>query len=347
MDFLPCFEWNGFEYLDSGRFWACVQAGSDGLPRPRLAHDAYIAWMTGLLWGGKHGRRYEGLLKRAVAEDGKEFRACLDRAFGRARAEALVQRVTEGNFHGLEAEAGLLRRALAWRCLKRSPLATFSRVARHWACELRLHLKPPFPWIAVLGPDGSGKSSVIAGLREQFKATRIGVMEAHWGPRPRKEGEAPGAPVIDPQGRPPRGTILSIGKTGWLCLRWCFALSGPLRHARAKRAMLLSDRYFDDLLVDPRRYRYGASLCWARWMFGFLPRPDRVILLLAPAAVILARKQEVSPEELARQLDSYQDLARRLGTRAAVLDAAKPLPDVVRDATGVAFECLRERSCPA
>ena len=263
VDFLPCFEWNGFEYLEAARFWNSVRTGSDGLPRPRLAHDAFIAWMTGLLWGGKHGTRYESLLKRAVAEDGEEFHSCLERAFGGDRAGALVRRVTEENFEGLEQQAGMLRRTLARRCLARSPRATCRRVTEHWACELRHHLKPPFPWIAVLGPDGSGKSSVIAGMTGKFRASRIGVLPVHWRPVLRRRPEAGPAPVVtDPHGREPRGFLLSIAKTLLLVLRWTAALAWPVRHVRAKHSALLCDRYFDDLTVDPRRYRYGASVGW-------------------------------------------------------------------------------------
>ncbi len=79
-------------------------------------------------------------------------------------------------------------------------------------------------------------------------------------------------------------------------------------HLRAKREIVLSDRFYMDLLADPRRYRYGASLGLAKFVFRFLPRPDRVIILHTDAETILARKEEVSKSELKRQLDSYPDL---------------------------------------
>jgi thymidylate kinase len=331
LDFLPCFEWNGIEYLDPVRFWDGVRPGDDGLPRPRVAHDAFVAWMTGLLWGGKHGRRYEDLLKRALEEDAEEFEACLREAFGAASGEALMRRVKHGRYEGLDDEAGSLRRALLGRNLGRAPMTTLRRVLRHWVCELRHHVKPPFPWIALLGPDGSGKSSVIAGLMAKFRAGRIGVLPVHWRPTVRrKSGSAP--VVTDPHGREPRGFLLSIAKTGLLVLRWQAALAWPLRHVRAKHSVLLCDRYFDDLTVDPRRYRFGAAAGWARAMFRVLPRPDRVLFLLGPAETIHGRKQEVPMDELRRQLAAYRELAGRLGPRALVLDAGLPLEEVVEQA---------------
>src|SRR5690606_9284852 len=112
---------------------------------------------------------------------------------------------------------------------------------------------------------------------------------------------------------------------------------GPVGHARSKRAILLSDRYFDDLLVDPRRYRYGAPISWARAMFRALPRPDRVLLLLGDAEAIHARKREVTLEELGRQLGAYRDLAASLGPRAVVIDATRPLEEVREAAWTAAF----------
>ena len=46
-------------------------------------------------------------------------------------------------------------------------------VIRHWIREAKLHYRPPLPFVAFLGPDGSGKSSVIEGFSERLKVMRL------------------------------------------------------------------------------------------------------------------------------------------------------------------------------
>ncbi len=78
--------------------------------------------------------------------------------------------------------------------------------------------------------------------------------------------------------------------------------------AASRGGVLLFDRYHGDLLVDPRRYRYGAPLGWARLASRLMPQPDLVLFLDAGPDVLLARKQEVSREGLERSRQRYREL---------------------------------------
>ncbi len=332
IDLLPVFEWQGIIYLDSTRFWSQVGPGPDGLPRPCVAHDAFIVWMTGLLWGARYSDRYDRLISRAAREQPGELAQCLTEAFGHSLGGQLLDLAHAGTPGLAVARVRAMRFALWRQALRRAGLESLSGSVRHWRTELRHHIRPPYPWIAVLGPDGSGKSAVIAALRERLKPTRLDLLECHWWPEPMEKGAAPGPPVTDPHSRRPRGTLLSIGKTVLLGLRWWLARLGKTGHARSKRAMVISDRYYDDLLVDPRRYRYGANLCWARWMFRLLPRPDRVLVLVGEPEEIHRRKKELPLAEVRRQMEAYRELADKLGDRAVVIDAGRPLIEVAERA---------------
>ena len=269
VDLLPVFEWNGLSYLDTDRFWKGVQKGDDGIPRPRLAHDALIAWMTGVLGGKSFKDRYSPMITSALTEDGVEFRECLREAFGKGWAEILEDWMKAGDPGKAAQHADGLRRALFAKQMRNSPGKCLAGQGTHWWTEFRHHLKPPYPWVAILGPDGSGKSSVIEGVQEKLKARRIGIKMIHWSPRILRKGqEAPGGVVPDPHSSPPRGLLMSTLKLGLITAEWVFGSSWYVRHPRAKSKLLVSDRYYNDLLVDPKRYRFGAPLSWARAVFG-------------------------------------------------------------------------------
>lgn len=341
VDLLPVFEWNGIEYLDPDRFWVGVSKDESGLPRPRLAHDAFIAWMTGVLWGGKFNERYASMIFFAWADDKEEFKFCLRSAFGRGWSLEIESWLEDGILEESAKNAQGLRLSLLWQSLRRFPGESIWRQLCHWRVELNHHWNPPFPWIAFLGPDGSGKSTVIERVTEGLAKRRLKVKMIHWSPRILRPGiDLEGGIVSDPHGSQPRSYLVSLLKPLFLIVEWFVAWPWFLRHPRAKDRFLFSDRYYSDLLIDPQRYRYGASRAWARFWFRFLPKPDRVIVLTGDPEVIHARKREVPLEELKRQIGDYTRFAGDCGANAVEIDASRPLEEVVaRAMANVLGEC--------
>ncbi|MFT6498388.1 MAG: thymidylate kinase [Akkermansiaceae bacterium] len=329
VDLLPVFEWNGLEYLDRESFWDGVSVSEDGIPRPALGHDAFIAWMTGLLWGARFNSRYTGFVKLGATEDEANFRSSLEVAFGGQLAESLYQLAAEGKASEATNMVGKLRVTLWLRRLRSSPLKTLKGVARHWFCELGFHWRTPYPWVGILGPDGSGKSSVIEGLTEKLKLSRIKMRAIHWLPQLSRNAETSTAVVTDPHARPPKSSFLSLLQLGKIVVVWWIAMARDLVHLRAKQSLVLSDRFYPDLLADPRRYRYGAGIGVAKWVFKLIPKPDRVIILHTAAETILKRKQEVAPAELERQLKAYHTISEDWGDRAVLVDCGQELDEVV------------------
>lgn len=179
--------------------------------------------------------------------------------------------------------------------------------------------EPPLPWLAVLGPDGSGKSTVIARVREEFPPGMGSVVTYHWRPRALDRRAATTDPVTDPHGQPPRRPVVSVLKLVWLLANW-WAGWPAIAAQRSKGHLVVFDRHYLDLLVDPRRYRYGGPMSAARYVARMVPRPDLVFILDAPAETLQSRKSEVPMAETERQRAAYGALARRLPS-AVVLDA--------------------------
>jgi hypothetical protein len=132
--------------------------------------------------------------------------------------------------------------------------------------------------------------------------------------------------VVDPHAKPPRSALLSLVKIlVWLMEEWY----ANFFHEK-KTTLLICDRYYHDLLVDPIRYRYGGPLWTARLVGNLMPQPKLWILLDAPAEVLQARKQEVPAEETARQCHAYLAFVRKQREHV-IIDASQPLDRVIAD----------------
>jgi len=344
VDFLPTFQWNGYEYLRLDRFWEGVSESPDGIPRPALGHDAYITWMTGLLWGRRFNSRYSAFIEAGATKDEAIFKESLEDAFGPKLAARLFQLAADGKAADAVHLVSKMRSALRSRRLLSESGSTIRSVVKHWICELKFHLNPPFPWIGILGADGSGKSTLIEGLAEKLKMSRVGFKGIHWIPQLRRSAEISVEVVPDPHSNPPKSSFLSILQLGKIVLVWWIALLKDLLHLRAKKAMVLSDRFYPDLLADPKRYRYGASVNIARWAFKIIPKPDRVIVLLTDPEIILKRKQEVTPDELVRQLAAYRSIAEEWGETAVIVDCGRDPEVVINEVFEILVDSLTKRS---
>ena len=161
--------------------------------------------------------------------------------------------------------------------------------------------------MALLAPDGAGKTTVIGAL--EHAPWPGGVRSVYMG-FPRR------ANIASRLARLP-GAALPVT---WLRV----AVAG--RH-RARGRLVLFDRYPYDYLIQP-----GPPLPWLRRAHrGLLaracPRPDLVVVLDAPAAVLAGRRPEHTIEELERLRRGYLALAARL-PNAIVVDASGDVAEV-------------------
>lgn len=210
--------------------------------------------------------------------------------------------------------------------------------------DLRSSFKDrPGLWIAVFGPDGAGKSAAIQRLTQELALSFRDIERFHFRPMFRRQWQD-SSPVTNPHGQPPRGFLLSILKLlYWLADYW-YGYVAVIRPALHNSTLILFDRYYHDVLVDPVRYRLPASTLWfAKFLTRLVPPPDLCILLDVPAAALQQRKPEVACEESRRQRLAYLQMFHSV-PNAFMVDAAGSLDEVTQQMKAVVLEAMANRT---
>ena len=279
--------------------------GSIWAPRPSMEFEYLLTKKT--LKGSVPAHQAERL-KALVEELGKpEAEAIAGRLFGRRMASTVVDACIS---QSLPALLNRLARQLWWIAVCKNPLNPIRNFLSEMVRWRRRWFEPTGVFLVVLGPDGVGKSTLVGQLIEQlgpaFRRHRV----FHFRPMLIAPQDETGVPTIDPHGVPPRGAIGSMTRLlGLFADYWLghLVLTRPLV---ARSGLVVFDRYFHDILIDSRRYRYGGPMWLPQLLAPLVPPADLLVLVLdADEEVILSRKREIDPSELRRLRAAYHQLS--------------------------------------
>ena len=201
-----------------------------------------------------------------------------------------------------------------WRLIRDKVLRKLNRWTR--ACRL-----PGFS-VAVLAPDGAGKSTVVEAIEKSFVfSTRriyMGLYQKKLSPSRRKAGTRRGIP--------------GMGLAGMLLKQW--ARFAKAQYHRAQGRLVLFDRYTYDALLPAKLRRGRLSQLRRKLLAKACPGPDLVVMLDAPGSVLFARKGEHCPEKLENQRQSYLAMQSSI-PQMVVVDATDDADSVCRNVTSL------------
>jgi thymidylate kinase len=271
-------------------------------------------------------------------------RSRIEKLWGKRRGRVLIDALESGQWSPVHRSMPALRRILLRRARLRHPVRWFGNVLGAAMRKINRMIKPDRGLnVVLLGPDGSGKSSVQRAVCHDLAPAFV-ESERRSFPPAILNRKGTGSTNPNPHDIKPRGFVHSTLRAAlyWFGYHRFIAPIG-MRRTLARNTLIMHDRHMLDALVDPKRYRYGGPMWLLRLLTWLIPKPDLVIFLDAPADMVQQRKAEVPLHETQRQLDAYRRLVTRM-RQGRVVDASRPLGQVVAQVNDVILEHLAQRT---
>ena len=195
-------------------------------------------------------------------------------------------------------------------------------------------------FLVFLGPDGVGKTtlltSVTTTLGPLFKRQHF----FRWRPAMFARAPRPNAP---PHSKPRRSTRGSLSYLAFLWLDFVAGYMFRTRKMLCQGDLVVYDRYYHDVLVDPRRYRYDGPRWLARLASRVVPPKTAFFVVLdADEQTIYARKQQLALADIRELRNLYRQFAQATPLSVVVI-TDRPLEQSTNEVVCAVLRYLADR----
>ena len=165
--------------------------------------------------------------------------------------------------------------------------------------------------IAFLGPDGAGKSTAIDSFLSDVSSGFGHVKYIHLKVEldfARRQEQRAKKINLKPHAKKPYSYSKSSVKYLYLLLQYLLGTT-YLNVRYSSKDLMVFDRYYHDILVDPLRFRLQKIKFFESLIKTLLPTPDIIVIISANESIIFKRKQDLTLDEIKRQLSEYAKIA--------------------------------------
>lgn len=346
--------YKGFRYFDFEKLYANV-IPFKGFFVLNKAMDTLLLLAQNIIAYSNLKDKYRNTISQNYAQYITIIDSELCELFGASEGNKVIEALSKNDFDRIVNNAKGLRKAFMMRTFKKQPLKTlcgnikflYDRFNRIVICPKKLRRM-----IAVEAPDGTGKTTFINALIEDLKNYYVcderRFCVHHFRPEILPNIGAVGAKTklmkqdtnfTEPHRKKPAGFISSLIRMTYYWFDYLFGVPVLIRKEVHYEKYSIYDRYIYDFLIDPARSRISLPR-WLRLCFvKTVTQPQIVFVLKASADVIYSRKQELTKEEIERQLVEFD----RLKSLSSVvfINAERPINEMVDEAV----ECIMNHFC--
>lgn len=259
----------------------------------------------------------------------------------------IINALKEKNYAQILAHSKRISKVTKKIAFRKRPVETSCNIIRFWIEKwYRIGICPKRyrKFIAVEAPDGTGKTTFInelcVVLAKMFVCDIEKMHVYHFRPGILPNlgavGEKMGVMEQDknftsPHRNRPANPFSSFIRILYYWIDYVLGIMIWIRKDVQFDKFTIFDRYAYDFIVDPLRSRISLPGAVRKTFAKLVPQPQLVFILTAEADIIYKRKQELSLEEIKRQLGEFEKLGKQ-GKPFVRLDAGKSIDEIVNEA---------------
>ncbi|MDB9783029.1 hypothetical protein OAB88_08010 [Winogradskyella sp.] len=321
-------------------------------------YDAIMLLFYKVIGSKQLKEQYKRKISAIYKKESKVIDEIIKRTLNKRSSDLIINALEKNDFDDIVKNADKMSRSSKNKVFVKKPLKTicniikflFEKFYRIIICPRKFQ-----NFISVQGADGTGKSTFIEGLVKAIAFYNVSEISKshvyHHRPKilPNLGAAGEKAKVMkedkdftNPHRAKPSGFIVSFIRMTYYWLDYVIGVPLKLRKDVQFDRFTIYDRYIYDFLIDPHRSRINLPY-WIRKLFTNMAiQPRIVFVLLTDAETIYKRKQELTIDEINRQLGEFSKLAKT-HKRFVVIDASKSPEDMFEDAIRVIINNFTEK----
>lgn len=354
IDLLEGFLHKGFELFPFEMLYENSEVNDNGVRVLNPFFESIVLLLHSTICYKSIKEKYAKLIDEAYQIYRNGYALALPQLFGQKVASEMLGLLDNKNYKQIASLGKHFSRVSKRRLLiKRPVFSIVNFIDFFWekVCRVIFNLERYNTLITCHAPDGTGKTTFIEHLGNElgllFVCSAKDLISLHHFrplllPNLGAVGEKAGVMKQDknftvPHRAKPAGKLSSFIRMTYYWLDYVIGMPIIMRKSAQFDHITIFDRYIYDFLVDPLRARISLPY-WVRKMYAKLvKRPKIVFVLETDAETILNRKQELTKEEIERQLSEFRKL-ENLGVNVHYLDASKKPEEIAKDAIKIVLD---------